>query len=78
MLISLDVRPLDAALAPEGPLGRALATAQRELPQIFPAAGWVEHDPEEIWRATLAVGREAAADRCPRLLLPHAQGERGG
>jgi glycerol kinase len=39
--------------------GRALALAQQELPQIYPADGWVEHDPEEIWRATLAVCREA-------------------
>jgi glycerol kinase len=37
---------------------RPLAVAQQELPQIFPADGWVEHDPEEIWRATLAVCRE--------------------
>src|SRR5260221_5547721 len=37
---------------------RPLAVAQRELPQIFPADGWVEHDPEEIWQATLAVCRE--------------------
>src|SRR5450755_5170023 len=35
-----------------------LAVAQKELPQIFPADGWVEHDPEEIWNATLAVCRE--------------------
>jgi glycerol kinase len=40
---------------------RVLAVAQQELPQIFPADGWVEHDPEEIWRATLAVCREALA-----------------
>ena len=26
---------------------------QRELPQIFPADGWVEHDPERIWQDTL-------------------------
>jgi glycerol kinase len=37
------------------------ATAQQELPQIFPAPGWVEHDPEEIWRATVAVVRAAIA-----------------
>jgi glycerol kinase len=37
----------DAALTP-------LATAQQELPQIYPAPGEVEHDPEEIWRATVA------------------------
>jgi glycerol kinase len=38
---------------------RPIAVAQQELPQIYPADGWVEHDPEEIWRATLAVCREA-------------------
>ena len=32
--------------------GRPLASAQKELPQIFPQPGWVEHDPEEIWQMT--------------------------
>lgn len=36
-----------------------LGKAQRELPQIYPQPGWVEHDPEEIWDATLAVCRQA-------------------
>ncbi|WP_374382590.1 glycerol kinase GlpK [Dongia sp.] len=35
--------------------GEPQATAQKELPQIYPADGWVEHDPEEIWRATVKV-----------------------
>lgn len=35
------------------------ATAQIELTQHFPQPGWVEHDPEEIWAATLKVCREA-------------------
>jgi glycerol kinase len=39
--------------------GRPVATAQKELPQIFPKPGWVEHDPEEIWRATVEVCRAA-------------------
>ncbi len=39
--------------------GRALAAAGRELPQIYPADGWVEHDPEFIWSDTLAVCRRA-------------------
>jgi glycerol kinase len=38
--------------------GANLAQTQRELPQIFPEDGWVEHDPEEIWQATEAVCRE--------------------
>jgi glycerol kinase len=42
--------------------GSPVATAQRELPQIYPRPGWVEHDPEEIWQATLAVCRQVLAD----------------
>ena len=39
--------------------GRVRAMAQRELAQIFPQPGWVEHDPEEIWRSQLACARRA-------------------
>src|ERR1700749_820367 len=35
------------------------AVAQQEFPQHFPASGWVEHEPEDIWTSTLAVCREA-------------------
>ena len=38
---------------------RAVAVAQRELKQHYPALGWVEQDPEEIWADALAVAREA-------------------
>ena len=31
-----------------------LAVAQEELPQIYPADGWVEHDAEVIWRLVLS------------------------
>jgi glycerol kinase len=40
---------------------RAVAVAQREITQHYPQRGWVEHDPEEIWRETLGVAREAFA-----------------
>ena len=36
-----------------------VATARRELPQHFPASGWVEHDPEQIFEHALEVMREA-------------------
>lgn len=39
--------------------GHIVALAQRELPQIYPQPGWVEHDPMEIWRTQLATAREA-------------------
>jgi len=41
--------------------GTPCGQAQRELPQHFPASGWVEHDAEDIWRDTLTVSREAIA-----------------
>ncbi len=38
---------------------RPLGRAQREFKQHYPAAGWVEHDPEDIWRDTLATAQAA-------------------
>jgi glycerol kinase len=40
---------------------KPLASAQQELRQIYPAPGEVEHDPEEIWAATVATVRAAMA-----------------
>ena len=42
----------DAVLAPK-------AIAQKEIRQIYPAPGWVEHDPEEIWSTVLSTARGA-------------------
>ena len=42
--------------------GRPLAQAQREFEQHFPQSGWVEHDPEDIWRDTVAVAKQALAE----------------
>ena len=33
--------------------GKKIFSSQHEFKQIFPNLGWVEHDPEEIWRVTL-------------------------
>ncbi|TDQ80917.1 glycerol kinase [Dongia mobilis] len=41
--------------------GEPQASAQKELPQIYPDDGWVEHDPEEIWRATVEVTKSVLA-----------------
>ncbi len=38
---------------------KPVASHAIELRQIYPANGWVEHDPEEIWQATLACCRAA-------------------
>ena len=39
--------------------GRIVSLARREHEQIFPRPGWVEHDPDEIWRNTRLVIVEA-------------------
>jgi glycerol kinase len=39
--------------------GRPVASAQREFQQHYPQPGWVEHDPDEIWRTQRDVAREA-------------------
>jgi glycerol kinase len=41
--------------------GSVRSVAQREFTQIFPQAGWVEHDPEEIWTSQVAVAADALA-----------------
>ncbi|MCW2238448.1 glycerol kinase GlpK [Azospirillum canadense] len=42
--------------------GLPVGVARREFPQHYPADGWVEHDPEDIWRDTVAVLREVVAE----------------
>jgi glycerol kinase len=39
--------------------GNIRGLAQREVPQHYPHPGWVEHDPEDLWRTQLACAREA-------------------
>src|SRR5260221_790099 len=42
--------------------GKPCAQAQRELEQHYPQPGWVEHDAEEIWQATLDTCRATLAE----------------
>ena len=41
--------------------GAVKVVAQKEFTQIFPRAGWVEHDPNELWESQIAVAAEALA-----------------
>ena len=41
--------------------GRIVSLAQRELPQIFPQPGWVEHNATTIWQDQLATAKDAIA-----------------
>ncbi|WP_069804121.1 glycerol kinase GlpK [Thermogemmatispora onikobensis] len=39
--------------------GAVVSLAQKEFPQIYPAPGLVEHNPEDIWSSQLSVAQEA-------------------
>jgi len=41
--------------------GAVLSRGYREFAQLFPRPGWVEHEPDDIWTATVAAARQALA-----------------
>lgn len=67
-LISIDQGTTSSRVLLVGENSEVLCMRQKEFSQIFPKDGWVEHDPNEIWRVTLALLRDvvehAAAIKC--------------
>ncbi len=61
LLLALDQGTTSSRAIVFDASGRQIAAAQRELPQIFPKPGWVEHDPLEIWNTQLATAQAAIA-----------------
>jgi glycerol kinase len=43
--------------------GRVVSNAYREFRQIYPRAGWIEHNPDEIWRSVELVVRQALSQK---------------
>lgn len=60
-ILALDQGTTSSRAIVFGHDGRVVASAQQEFPQILPAPGLVEHDPEAIWSSQLQVAREAMA-----------------
>ena len=60
-VLAIDEGTTGARALVIGEDGRVLGRGYREIPQHFPSPGWVEHDPEDLWRATLDASREALA-----------------
>ena len=54
--------------------GTILSQQSAEFPQHFPADGWVEHDPEDIWQTTINVTTAIVAEARSRGSLPIAIG----
>jgi glycerol kinase len=44
-----------------------IAKAYREITQFYPRAGWVEHDPEEIWQSVVQCVRELNVHDLPSI-----------
>ena len=38
---------------------RIIGTGQEEFRQHYPRSGWVEHDPEDLWRSAIETARAA-------------------
>lgn len=58
MILTIDEGTTSTRALMIAPDGQILSLKQKELKQIYPKPGWVEHDPHEIWLNTLAVCRE--------------------
>ena len=60
-VLALDQGTTGSAALVVDESGAVIAQADREIAQRYPAPGWVEHDPAEIWRTTVEVARQAMA-----------------
>jgi glycerol kinase len=58
-ILALDQGTTSSRAIVFGNDGKIVSVAQKEFTQIYPKAGWVEHDPMEIWGTQSGVAREA-------------------
>lgn len=59
LILAIDQGTTSSRAIVFAPDGRMVAKAQQEFSQHFPDDGWVEHNPEEIWKVTTQVCRDA-------------------
>ncbi|HXY18868.1 MAG TPA: glycerol kinase GlpK [Gemmatimonadales bacterium] len=62
LVLALDQGTTGSTALVVDPAARVLGRGYREIPQHYPQPGWVEHDPEDLWTATLAAAKDALAD----------------
>jgi len=61
LILALDLGTTGNRVLALGEHGSLKASAYRELPQVYPKPGWVEHEPEAIWQGVLACLNEVCA-----------------
>lgn len=59
LLMSLDQGTTSSRCILFNREGEIVSVAQKEFTQYYPQAGWVEHNPMEIWSTQMGVAREA-------------------
>lgn len=64
VIISIDAGTTGVTVLMVGLDGAVVARGYREFEQHFPQPGWVEHEPEQIWQATLEATKAAYAATC--------------
>src|SRR3954452_18336766 len=60
-VLAIDAGTTGVTALVVGEDGDVLARGYREFAQLFPRPGWVEHEPDDIWTATVAACRQALA-----------------
>jgi glycerol kinase len=60
-VLAIDAGTTGVTALVVGEDGDVLSRGYREFAQLFPRPGWVEHEPDDIWTATVAAAREALA-----------------
>jgi glycerol kinase len=60
-VIAIDAGTTGVRAFAVGTDGLPRASSYREFPQHFPQPGWVEHDPDDIWRVTTETLSDVAA-----------------
>lgn len=61
-LIAIDQGTSSSRTIVFGKDASVVATAQQEFPQEYPQPGWVEHDPEAIWKSVVDVTKKAMSE----------------
>jgi glycerol kinase len=62
MILAIDQGTTGTTVLVVDPRGRIRGRAYAEIRQFYPKPGWVEHDPEEIFRSVVTLSKKAIAD----------------
>jgi glycerol kinase len=65
-ILAIDAGTTGVTVLLVSPSGDILSKGYEAFPQYFPKSGWVEHEPEEIWQATINAAKLALQNSAVR------------